>query len=174
MYLLLGLVEEGLVISEIGDDVLGEIVLDNCKVRNDWVDLLRSCLPGHDSEFVLLFGHWPPTFSHCIGLWSYVKLGVLSAAGLMGKRFPSLELLLEAVLVEALQLLQSLSDTVRLPRHFWLLCLLCLLWFSLRTSRIGQIVEMLIINCLRIALQFHLPADYFFEILPVILRLLLF
>lgn len=100
MYLFLGLVEEGLVISEVGYDVLGEVVLDHCEIRDDWVDLLRSCLPCHHSELVLLFGHWPAVFSHCIGLWSYVKFRDFSAAGLVGKSLPSLELLLEAVLVE--------------------------------------------------------------------------
>lgn len=171
--LLLGLVEEGLVLSEIGHDVLGEVVLDHCEIGDHWVDLLRSCLSGHHSELVLLFGHRPAVLGDGVGLGSDVQFGDLSAAGLVGERLTPFELLLEAVLVEVLELLQSLSDAVRLPGDFWLINLFDLLWFLLLASWIGQIIETLVI-WLRIALQLHFPLDDFFEILHVILRLMLF
>lgn len=168
--LLLGLVEEGLVLSEIGHYVLGKAVFDHCEIRDHWVDLLRGCLSGHHSELVLLFGHWPAVLGDCVGLGSDVQFGNLSAAGLVGKRLSSLEFLLEAVLVKVLKLLQSLSDAVRLSCDLWFLHLFDLLWFLLMASWIGQIIEMLVVG-LRIALQPHLPLDNFFKILQVILRL---
>ena len=171
LYLLLGLVEEGLVLSEVGHDVLGEAVLDHCEIRDHRLDFLRGCLPCHYSELVLLLGHWPAVLGDSVGLRSYVQLGDLPAAGLMRKRLTPLELLLEAVLVEVLEFLQSFGDAVRLPRDFWLLRLLCLrllLW----TSWVGQIIEMLVVG-LRITLQLHFPSDDFLEILHLILRLML-
>ena len=171
LYLLLGLVEEGLVLSEVGHDVLGEAVLDHCEIRDHGVDLLRGCLPRHNSELVLLLGHWPAVLGDGVGLWGYVQLGDLPAAGLMRKRLTPLELLLEAVLVEVLEFLQSFGDAVRLPRDFWLLHLLCLR-LLLRASWVGQIIEMLVIG-LRIALQLHFPSDDFLEILHLVLRLVL-
>lgn len=53
--LLLGLVEERSVIREVGDYIFGEVVLDDCEVRNDGVNFLWGGLTGKDTEFMLLF-----------------------------------------------------------------------------------------------------------------------
>lgn len=170
MNLLLGPVEEGLVISQIGHDVPGEVVLDYGEIRNHWVDLLRSCLSGHYSEFVLLFCHWPAVPGESVGLRSDVKSGDFPATGLVGESLAPLELLFEAILVEVLKFLQSLSNAIRLSCNSWLFHRFYLLWF-LMTSRIGQIVKMFIVR-LNIPLHLHFLLDNFFEILKMMLRLL--
>ena len=55
LHLLLGLLDEWLIVSQVSHDIFGEVVFHHCEVRNHWVDLLRGSLLRHYSKFVLFF-----------------------------------------------------------------------------------------------------------------------
>ena len=167
---LLGFIDEGLIVSKIGEDVFGKVVLDHCEIGNNRVYLLRSCLLAHDPELVLVLILRFSLLAERIRLLSYVQFGGLSLAGLVREHLPPLELLLQAVLVKFFQLLYVLHDVViRLDIGLGRLLLLNWLFLRRRSSRVGQIVKALWF--LLVALQLELPLYDLFEVLGIFIVL---
>lgn len=54
IYFLFGFVDEGLVVAEVGQDVLGQVIFYYCEVGDHWVYLLWGSLLCHYTETVLL------------------------------------------------------------------------------------------------------------------------
>ena len=97
---LLGLLDEGLVVPQVGQYVLGEVILHDRKSRYDGVYFLRGGLLGHHSEAVLLLVGRLAKLAQSIGRLSYVQFGCFAATSFVGKHLSPFEFLLETVLVE--------------------------------------------------------------------------
>lgn len=164
-HLLLGLLDEWLIVSQVSHDVLGEVVLHHCEVGNHWVDLLRGRLLRHHSELVFLFTKGLSVLVERVCLLCDVQLGRFSTARFMREDLSPLKLLLQTVLVEPLQLLNAVRNAVDLSD--FLLLRFLRLRFVLGSSRVGQEVEILIFLRLVVAMEFKFPLDDLFEVLVI-------
>ena len=100
-----------------------------------------------------------------VGLLGYEQLRGLASAGLV-RCLPSLELLLQTVLVETFQLFYSVGNAVkRLCFWLWRQFLSGFL-FGRRSCRVGQVIEAFVL-VLFVSLQFQFSPYNLFEIFVV-------
>ncbi len=175
MFLLLfRLLNKRLEVTQVGHHVPGEAVLDYSEIGDSWVDLLRCALLGHYAEHVLLLVGLFAELLQRVGLCSHVELWRFALARKVREHLPSLEFLLQAMLVVPLQLLYFFRNLELLGlsknHRLFFLFLNRLLLLLINLARIRQVVKpfrLISQFLLRIPLQLHFPLNDLVKIIAV-------